>query len=163
MAHIPLKKQFEKLMASKNLSKLKFRNGETIDFILRNAANELKDYIYREMAEIYRKPEGWYSRSFMFSKSLDEVVKYDVNNQTITINFNDNGWHDSWITKKGGKSSKAYKAFVPQGIREGYSVFKKGFIEPNDYLKRAVDKFNNATGKGIKAIINEPERGTWWK
>lgn len=160
-----MQEQLKNLVKQKSVSSLKFKDGETIESILREAAEELKDCIYEELAEIYkRKPSEWYTRAFMLSKSLDEMVNFDPKKNTVTIKFNpDMAWHDSWITKKYNSSYKK-RAYVPQAIIEGYRVFGHGeYIKGIDFIQNAVDKFNRIKRKGINVNIEMPPYGTWWE
>jgi hypothetical protein len=166
--HIPLDKQIANLMKkhSNNKSNLKIGKNETIESLLEKQAKRLIQIMKEELqTAIYSNPESrWYKRSGDLMNSIDENIKVDKKTNTIRIGFlEDRAWHDSWITKTSDPSYNK-RAFVPQGVIEGYEVFNSGYkIEGVDWIGNAVERFNKEKRNGITVKINRPPEGTWWE
>lgn len=147
-----------------DVSKLRLKNGMTLEQVLKQEAQRLKDCIQNRIDEFYsdsnHTPSGQYQRTFAFRQSLkvDDVVQIDVVGNQIKINLlfdNDLAWHPSlW----GGDQS-----FVPAAIYYGWqwendTIHRRylSYFEGFDYIGLGVSDFEQNNPYGIK--INYPKK-----
>lgn len=156
-----LRKQLQKL----NVSKLKLKNGNTVEKELRNHARVLADCIMEELDNVYdaRTPKV-YQRSYGLYNSLyiDDVVRVDVSAKgaslSIGLHFDDGAVHKSFsgedantavLINEGWQTHGSFSHVPYLGYREGTHFIEKGIEK---YKRRVGNPFT------VKFTINNDER-----
>jgi len=145
-----------------DVTQLRLKNGMTMEQILRQEAERLKQCIQNRIDEFYdnHDPSGEYERTFAFQQSLtvDDVLEIDIENNKLKIYLlfdDDLAYHPSlW----GGNLG-----FVPALIYYGWSwkndtIHRRYFsyFEGFDYLGLGIQDYEQNNPYGI--IIDYPKR-----
>ena len=144
-----------------NLSKLKTKNGRSVESELRGHANILLDCIEYELKEAYMSySPKVYQRSFGLYRSLfvgDMQIKIGTNglNLSVQIGFDDSAMHDNFFGKpmntailmnEGWKTHGNFADVPYLGYREGTHFIEKGVLRYKKSVKQPfpiVLKINN--------------------
>ena len=140
-----------------DVTQLRLKNGMTMEQILRQEAERLRQCIQDRIDEIYDiyQPRV-YQRTYAFQSSLyvDDVVRIDTIGKKLTIRllFNDNAYHPSlWGGDKG---------YLPSLLNDGWSwknsnidIYRFSNFDGYHFLENAVDDYNQDNPYGIKVNI----------
>lgn len=155
------RKQLQKL----DVSKLKMKNGGTVENELKRHASILADCIMEELDNVYdaRTPKV-YQRSCDLYNSLyiDDVVRVDISakgaNLSIGLHFDDGAMHQSFseedantavLLNEGWQTHGSFSQVPYLGYREGTHFIEKGIEK---YKRKVSNPFT------VKFIINDDER-----
>lgn len=156
-----LKKQLKKL----DVSKLKMKNGNSVEKELNRHASILADCIMEELDNVYDSYTPLvYRRNYGLYNSLyiDNRIKIDVSNKGIAISlglhFDDGAIHESFsgedantavLLNEGWQTHGSFSDIPYLGYREGTHFIEKGIEK---YKKRVNNPF------AIRLTINNEER-----
>lgn len=156
-----LKRQLKNL----DVSKLKLKNGSTVEIELKRHASILADCIMEALDNVYdaRTPKV-YQRSYDLYNSLyiDDVIRVDVSAKgtslSIGLHFDDGAIHQSFsgedvntaiLLNEGWQTHGSFSHVPYLGYREGTRFIEKGIEK---YKRRVNNPFT------VKFTINDEER-----
>ena len=153
-------KQLEKL----NISKLKLKNGNTVQKELERHSRILANCIQYELDKVYdeREPKV-YKRTYDTYNSLyigDTVVKVSASGCTMSVNikFDDGATHMGFMGEE---------AFMPTLLNEGYQTHGRfanveylGWRTGTHFLEAGIERYKRTVDKpfAVKLIINDDVR-----
>ena len=156
-----LKKQLKNL----NVSKLKMKNGNTVEKELKRHAAILADCIMEELNNVYDSyTPKVYERSYGLYNSLyiDEGVHLDIGSHgaglSIGLHFDDGAMHDSFT---GGKVNTAILLNEGWQTRGSFShVPYLGYREGTHFIEKGIMRYKRVVRNPftVRLVINNKER-----
>lgn len=155
-----LKKQLKKI----NPSKLRMKNGNSIEEELKRHANILMECIQEELYAVYDMYSPLvYKRTFELAESLyigSTEIKVSAEGlaMSVEVGFNESAWHENFFGEKMNIAILLNEGFQTHGSFE--SVPYLGFRESTHFIEKGIQKYKTSVDKpfAIKFNINNETR-----
>ena len=154
-----------KQLKNKDVTKIKLKNGNTVEKEIRRHASILADCIMEELDEVYNSYESKaYKRSYNLYDSLyiDEGLFLDVSAKgavlSLKIHFDDGAIHDSFSGENANTAILLNEGYQTTGSFSHIPYF--GHRKASRFIEKGIEKYKKKVQKPfkVKLTINDDER-----